>query len=165
LLRKLSFILVLIVALFSLGCGPSLDNACGLGGVIPSDLPENTVVANLEGAPFSQNATVTLNSNGSITAGLLSIIIARDETGTLTEDLILRRAFPICIPLGERADDVGQAIYDGTYNTNENNTGMLSILSEEEGAIFGRFESQVGDTQGGPSLTFSEGAFNIEVSP
>lgn len=153
----------LVLLLTSLSCGPNLENACGLSGGIPADLAANTFSASLDGEAFNESASISLGSNGSITAGLLSIIVAVDESGTAVDELIGRKAFPICVPLAERSVTTGQASFPPAFITNAQSTGTLSILDEQGGEIFGRFESELADNGGGAPVNFTEGEFRISL--
>ena len=110
---------------------------------------------------FSQRGSWGPGPSASIEAGVLSIIIARDESGVDVTDLIERGAFPICIPLRDRSETSGQANYvDGGFVTNDGATGNLTILAREGDHIVGRFEAIMENTQGG-ELSFSSCAFRI----
>ena len=147
------------------GCGPSLDNACGLSGGVPGDgaPAAGTLQASLDGSPFTQaDATWSDDSNGSLVAGTLTIVIAVDETGTSVGELVGRRAFPICVPLGERSETSGQATFDSAFVTSATSTGSLSILDEADGVITGRFQVDL-TSGGGDARAFDDGVFRASL--
>jgi hypothetical protein len=153
-----------LLSLALVGCGPDINNACGLTGGIPSEdeAPSGRLVATLDGQPFSQAATWSDGPNGSLDSGTLTAIITVDQSGTDVPDLIGRRAFPICVPLGERSETSGQATFDGSFVTNASNTGNLSILDEADGIIVGRIAVTLGEA-GGDTHVFADGAFRATL--
>lgn len=164
-MRVLFSILFITTCCSTLGCGPSLDNACGIsGGLPPEGAPaDGTLDATLDGAAFSQgDATWSDDSNGSLVAGTLTMVIAVDETGTSVGELVGRRAFPICVPLGERSETSGQATFDSAFVTSASSTGSLSILDEQAGVITGRFQVNL-SSGGGETRAFSDGVFRARL--
>lgn len=165
-LRDLSALL--LVTTFFVGCGPDGEEFCGLSAAVPeeSEVTEGNLRADFttaEGSEenFAERGTWGPGPSASIEAGFLSLIVARDETGSDVTDLIERGAFPICIPLRDRSDSSGQANYvEGGFVTNNNATGNLSILGRDGNSIIGRFEALLENTQG-QSLSFTDGAFHV----
>lgn len=161
--HQLTLFWPLLTLPFLSACGPEVTDACGaLSGVVPSaaDVAPGALLASLDQADFTASGTWGDGPNGSIDAGLLSLIIPRDESGTLVSELVGRGAFPICIPLGERSDKSGNATYDSTYVTDANHTGMVAILAEEEGHIVGRFEVNL-RSGNGDMTAFENGRFRL----
>lgn len=149
----------------SLACGPGAEEVCGgLPAALPTadEVPDGTGSAQLDGAAFTGPASWAPGPNSSLDISTLSIIIAYDESGTETTDLIGRGAFPICVPVGERSPTVSAATYDGPYITNAEHTGMLAILDEQGGVLVGRFEIDLVENNTGDEITFSDGAFRAE---
>ncbi len=158
----------LVVCAVAVGCGPGEEEFCGLSSALPeeTEVSDGNVTADFttsDGSeePFIQRGTWGPGPSGSIEAGLLSIIIARDESGTEVGDLVERGAFPICIPLRDRSETSGLANYvEGGFVTNDTATGNLSILGREGDSIVGRFEALLENSQG-QDLAFTDGAFRV----
>lgn len=154
------------MTLVAMGCGgESPADACGLSGTPPSE--EEVVNGFLRAATdegnFSEMGSWSSGSNGDITAGTLSMIIANDESASAVSELVGRGAFPICVPLGERSPSSGNATYDSRFVTDASHTGMVAILGEDAGMLFGRFEVELKDGSGGSTDTFAfrEGVFRL----
>lgn len=113
-----------------------------------------------DGDAFSgQDASWAPGSSGSVTLGLLDMVIAKDQTGTDTEDLIADGAFPFCVTLAERSETSGSALLNGgSFQTNADHTGSVVISGEEGGFLLGRFEVDLADGSG-TSLSFTDGQF------
>ena len=77
---------------------------------------------------YSEPGTWSDGSNGDITFGTISMIIAKNDLGEDTDSLIAADSFPICIPLGERSEQSGNATDTGTFVTDANHQGMVAIL-------------------------------------
>lgn len=150
-----------VVALAA-GCTGGGD-ACGFEGGTPTtdDIGSGQVSADRDGSPFTATGTWRPPPGGSFTAGNLDVIMENDEEGNATADLISEGTFPICVPIGARAEDSGQAnLVEGGYVSDESNGGMFAILAEEDGEIVGRFEFTLANTSG-ETTTFSEGIFRV----
>lgn len=147
-----------------LACGPGAEEVCGVRSAIPTadEVPDGTGSASLDGATFANSASWAPGPSSSLDIGTLSIIIALDESGTDTTDLLGRRAFPICVPIGERSPVMGSATYDGSYLTNATHTGSLGILDESNGVLIGRFKVDLVDNNDGSTISFTDGAFRAE---
>lgn len=150
----------------AVGCEPAAeDSACGLSRTPPSaeEVMEGFVNATANGAPYTKSGSWSSGSNGDITAGTLSMIIANDETGSVVSELVGKGAFPICVPLGERSPSSGSAAYESKFVTDASHTGMVAILGEDAGFLFGRFEVQLKDGSGNSADTvaFTNGTFRI----
>lgn len=166
---RLATAFVLVTSFTGLaGCGPDGEEFCGLSAALPeeSEVSDGNLRADFttaEGSEedFNERGTWGPGPSASIEAGFLSLIVARDDTGSDVTELIERGAFPICIPLRDRSDTSGQANYvEGGFVTNNNATGNLSILERDGNNIVGRFEALLENTQG-EALSFTSGAFNV----
>ena len=89
--------LLAAVALLSTACGPDGEEFCGLPAAVPDtdEVSEGNFVADFttpDGSEeaFSQRGSWGPGPSASIEAGVLSIIIARDESGVDVTDLIER---------------------------------------------------------------------------
>lgn len=154
----------LLVTPFALACGPGPEEVCGLPSAKPTaeDVADNQVVAKLNGGGFDEPGSWSAGPNGSLTAGTLNVVIARDNTGTLTSDLVGRGAFPICVDIGERSDVSGNADFDGHFLSDGAHTGSVAILGEEEGLLTGRFRLELKDNLGADApAVFEDGMFRI----
>jgi hypothetical protein len=154
----------LAVFALSIACGPDGADVCGVSSVDPDDseIADGMGEALLDGSAFSNMASWAPGPNSSLDIGTLSMIIAFDETGTQTTDLLERRAFPICVPLGERSDTSGSAAYDGPYLTNATQNGGVALLGEEGGVLSGRFALDLVHNVDGSVISFTEGVFRAE---
>ena len=76
------------------------------------------------------------------------MIIAKNDLGEDTDSLIAADSFPICIPLGERSEQSGNATDTGTFVTDANHQGMVAILGQDNGEIVGRFFVTMGNASG-----------------
>lgn len=163
---SLALATVCLAAVALVGCGPSDPaDVCGLSGVLPtSDEVENGFGAAVrDGQPFKEAGTWGAAPLGSIDIGTLSLAIPFDETGTEVTDLIARRAFPICVRLGERSDTVGAAnLVEGGYVTDAQHTGAVAILGEEGGFLVGRFVIDLVSESEGAETSFEDGVFRLE---
>ncbi len=147
------------------GCGPGDPaDVCGVSGVPPtSDDVQNGFGQALRGGEiWKEEGSWAPGPNASIDIGTLSMVVAFDETGTQTSDLIARRAFPICVPLGERSPVSGNANFEGSFITDASHTGAVAILDEEGGFLVGRFEVEVVSPNDGTEIALGEGAFRLE---
>lgn len=113
-----------------------------------------------DGADFSgEDTSWAPGSSGSVTVGLLDMIIAKDQTGTDTESLIADAAFPICVKLAERSETSGSALLNGgSFQTNADHTGDVVIIGETGGFLLGRFAVDLADGSGA-NLSFTDGQF------
>jgi hypothetical protein len=157
--------ILMSIALTSLllsACGPGGADVCGLSGVVPTtaDVLDGRARGSQDGTAFDIGGTWAPGPSGSIDIGTLSMVIAVDETGTDVGDLVGRRAFPICIPLGERSETSGNASWDGSYITDSSHTGAVAILDEDAGFLAGRFEVTLLES-GGAMTAFTDGVFRL----
>jgi hypothetical protein len=166
-LRRLSVVTAVFAGLVATAaCAPGPATVCNLSTTLPTaeESPVGRLVAKRSGVssdPFSEAGAWTPGPSTSIDAGLLSLIIAQEQTGTRTEDLIANAAFPICVPLADRSDRSGQANFvDGGFVTSASHTGGVAILAVEDGNLVGRFEAELANNQG-QTLTFSDGVFRL----
>lgn len=136
----------------SWGCGaPSPDTVCDtLDPTLPTlaEIPSAQVSWNEAGITQTDTGTWSDGSNGDITFGTISMVIAKSQNGEETASLISANTFPICIPLGERSEQSGNATDTGTFVTDAMHTGMIAILGQENGEIIGRFHVVMGNASG-----------------
>lgn len=147
-------------------CGPEAPaDACGLSSAAPTEeeVVNGFLRATTDEGPFSEMGSWSSGSNGDITAGTLSMIIANDESGSSVSELVGRGAFPICVPLGERSPSSGNATFDSRFVTDAARVGMVAILGEDGGMLFGRFEVELKDGSGVSADTFAfrDGSFRL----
>lgn len=161
--------LVVATALLTLhlaACGPADPvEVCGLPGAAPTadDVQNGFGEALRDGQAFREAGSWGAAPQASIDIGTLSLMIPFDETGTAVSDLIARRAFPICIPLGERSDTVGAGnLVEGAYITDAQRKGAVAILGEEGGFLQGRFELDLFSPSRGEETSFRDGVFRLE---
>jgi hypothetical protein len=157
-------ILMSILACANWGCGPqSPDTVC------ESLLPTLPTLAEIGSAQVSwtEAGTTETNtgswsdgSNGDITFGTVSMVIAKAQNGEETAALIAASSFPICIPLGERSEQSGNATDSGTFVTDAEHTGMVAILGQENDEIIGRFQLVMGNASG-EIRDLQEGLFRV----
>jgi hypothetical protein len=156
--------LISILSLASWGCGtPTPDTVCE--SLLP-DIPTLTEIASAQvswveaGVTQNDSGTWSDGSNGDITFGTISMVIAKSQNGEDTADLITANTFPICIPLGERSEQGGNATDTGTFVTDAMHTGMIAILGQENGEIVGRFQVVMGNASG-EIRDLQEGLFRV----
>lgn len=146
-------------------CGPfDAGEVCGQSGVAPTpeEVADGFGTALVDGAPWQGPGSWAPGGNASVDVGTLSMVIAVDETGTEVADLIARRAFPICVPLGARSEQSGNASFEGSFLTDEAHTGGVAILEESDGLLLGRFSLEVTSPSTGESKRITDGAFRAE---
>jgi hypothetical protein len=156
--------LLALLAAPATGCGPGTPaDVCGLSGVMPDveEVGDGRGRALLGGEAWEANGTWSPGSNASVNLGLLELTVPRDETGTDTSDLIARRAFPICITLGERSNTSGSATFEGRFLTTAAHGGSAAVLGEQGGFLLGRFELELKDNNGVATVVFEGGAFRV----
>lgn len=151
--------LALLVCSFGSACKEEVTEICDLPTSSP-DVADGTGEAKRsDGAAFSEDATWNPGAGGSLTIGVLDMIIEKEESGSDTADIIEDGAFPICVRLGERGETTGSANYiDGGFVTSAGNTGSVAILSNDEDILVGRFAVDLANPQG-EELSFTDGAF------
>lgn len=157
-------LLATLLALGALACGPdSPPDVCGLSGVKPEtdEVLDGFASAQRDGEAWQEAGTWSPGPNAALNLGLLILTVAADETGTETTDLVARRAFPICIPLGLRSETSGNASFDGRFLTDASHGGSVAILGEQGGHLLGRFELELKDNNGTDTTAFTEGAFRV----
>ena len=146
------------------GCGSGEPNlVCGgLSGALPAadEITAGQVTWVEAGVSNGESGSWNGGSNGDITFGTITLIIAKDETGSDTDALIEAGSFPICIPLGERSAQSGNATDTGAFVTDANHGGHAVILSEDNGEITGRFDFTMGNA-GGETRALTNGVFRI----
>jgi hypothetical protein len=146
-------------------CGPlDAGEVCNQNGLAPTaeEVADGQGKALVDGSPWEGSGSWAPGSNASVDIGTLSMVIAVDETGTEVADLIARRAFPICVPLGARSEKSGNASFEGSFITDENHTGGVAILEEDGGLLLGRFSLDLQSPSTGDSKRITEGAFRVE---
>jgi hypothetical protein len=160
----LAALALLYASVLTSGCGPGEPaDVCGQSGVVPTadDVQDGFGRADREEEPFSAAGSWAPGANASIDIGTLSLIVPNDETGTETADLISRRAFPICVPLGARSERSGSAIFGGVYLSNASHTGGVAILGEQGGLLLGRFSVELVHNNTSEELSFEGGVFRV----
>lgn len=153
-------VLVLPCLLALTACPGFPGEMCGLSTAAPDVTDGTGEATRSDGESFAaQDASWAPGSSGSVTVGLLDMIIAKDEQGTDTEQLIADGAFPICVKLAERSDTSGSALLNGgSFATDAAHTGYVVVSAEEGGFLWGRFEVDLQDG-GGANLSFTDGSF------
>lgn len=165
-MHRLRHLVPALLPLTLAACGPSDPvDVCGLSGVAPSadDVSNGFGAASRDGQAFREAGSWGAAPRASIDIGTLSLAVPFDETGTDVSDLIARRAFPICVRLGERSETVGAGnLVDGGYVTDSQRTGAVAILGEEGGFLLGRFELDLYSPSRGDETSFRDGVFRLE---
>lgn len=135
------------------------SEVCGISTAAPDVADGTGEATRSDGDDFTgQDASWAPGSSGSVTIGLLDMIIAKDETGTDTEQLIADGAFPICVRLAERSETRGSALLNGgAFQSNADHTGAVAIIDEQGGVLLGRFAVDLSDGSG--NLSFTDGQF------
>jgi len=162
-----SHYLIFLICIFTLangGCGPQTPDT-----VCESLLPTLPTLAEIGSAQVSwteagiaetNTGSWSDGSNGDITFGTISMVIAKAQNGDETAELITASSFPICIPLGERSEQSGNATDSGTFVTDAAHTGMVAILGKENDEIIGRFQLVMGNASG-ETRDLQEGLFRV----
>ncbi len=154
----------LFFLLGNIGCGQEDDGlVCGsLSATLPTveDIGSGQVSWEETQIAYAEQGTWSGGSNGDITFSTISMVIAKSETGENTDGLIDAGLFPICIPLGERSEQSGNATDTGTFVTDANHEGMIAILGQENGEIIGRFFVTMGNAAG-ETRALEKGLFRI----
>ena len=148
------------IVFFGAGCPNFPSEMCGVSTAAPDVADGTGEATRSDGDAFtSQDASWAPGSSASVTVGLLDMIIAKDQTGTDTENLIADGAFPICVTLGERSESSGSALLNGgSFASDAGHNGAVVIIAEEGGFLAGRFEVDLLDG-GGANLSFTDGQF------
>ena len=157
-MRSAASLVVLVLA----GCPNDLTEVCDLSSAVPSADEGTGSATRSDGVPFSsQQANWSPGANASITIGLLSMVVARDETGLAFDELVADGALPICVRQGEAAETVGNSIFsDGdAFVTDGTHKGNVALLSLEDDVLVGRFELDVVNDEG-QSIAFTDGVFS-----
>ena len=158
-------VLLFLPLLAAADCGPpeTVDPECDMPGEPPTleDVDNGFGQAKQDGDKFREAGTWSGGQNASIDIGTLAMIFVKDELGYDVPDLIGRRAFPICIRLGERGDKKGSAQLTDNPDmlTDKDHTGQISILDEQDSFLVGRFGVTLSD--GTDTTTFKSGVFRI----
>jgi hypothetical protein len=147
--------------LLLVGCPADLTEVCGLSGALPDNVENGRGTATFDGAPFEGPATWSPGSDASITVGLLTMSIAKDETGSDLDTLLADGALPICVPQRDRSTTSGNAAYNESpgFVTNEANRGSVAILSFDDDVLVGRFAFTLVNSGSGDTITFEDGVF------
>ena len=164
-MNKTHFSFAILALLGGLGgCGPEEPElVCGgLSSEIPTPEEAVTGLASWTEAGITESEPGTWNggSNGDITFGTITLIIAKDETGADTESLISAGTFPICVPLGERSEQSGNATDTGAFVTDASHGGHVVILGQEADDLIGRFSFTMGNASG-ETRELTHGTFRI----
>ncbi len=156
-------LLVPLSALFAVGavgCKNDVTEICGLAGALPKVSSGRGSATRSDGVEFNETASWSAGTAGSLTIGVLDMLIANEETGLATDTIIEDGAFPICVRLGARSDKIGSGNYiDGGYVTDATHTGAIAILANDT-ELVGRFEVSL--AAGGDALSFSQGVFSAK---
>ena len=157
----LPFLVLVVVTLP--GCKEEVEEICDLPTALP-DVDDGKATADRsDGEAFSVEASWKPGDGGSLTLGVLDIIIENEESGSDTADIIEDGAFPICVRLGERGEKKGSANYiDGGYVTNAEHTGSVALLGNEDDLLVGRFQIDLANPAG-DELSFSDGVFSASL--
>jgi hypothetical protein len=157
--RVLALLASAALAPLAAACGPPAEAFCGLSSEPPTleAAPEGRARATFDGDAFDEEATYSVGPAASFVAGVLTIDIVADTTGTKVDELIGRGAFPICVELGARSETTMAANYvsDGA-TTSADKTGALSILDADGDVIVGRFQVELG---GAATHSVTDGVF------
>ncbi|MCP4504382.1 MAG: hypothetical protein GY822_31085 [Deltaproteobacteria bacterium] len=145
------------------GCEGAAEDFCGMSGEIPSvdEVEPGRGTGMRDGEAFSEEGSWGPGPSSSVDVGVLSMIIVNDESGSETEELITRGAFPICVQLGQRSKDTGSANYVlGGFITDDSVGGSLTILGIEGSNLLGRFALDL-QNGAGETLSITDGVFNL----
>jgi hypothetical protein len=159
---KLALILTALICSACTADSDMGDEFCELSSSTPTatEIEEGLVTATQDGSAFEGEGSWSATT-GSLTGGLLDIIIQNDESGERTADKVSAGDFPICVQIGDRSDNVGQAnLVSGGFVSDADNTGSLSILAQEGDYIVGRFSFSLADTSG-ETTVFEDGLFRV----
>ncbi len=161
LMRVFAFVFPLIAVALLAACPADLTEVCSLSGAVPDNTENGQGSATVDGTPFDGNANWSPGSTASITVGLLSMIVAKDVTGTDFDALISDGALPICVTQGEQSGTTGAAnlVDDGGFVTDAEHTGNVAILSFADDVLVGRFEVTVVNNANGEVRAFTDGVF------
>ena len=152
----------LLVVLVFAGCPTELAEVCELSSELPTvDEGKGSATRSDGGAFTNQQANWSPGTNASITIGLLSMVVAKDETGLGFDELVSSGALPVCVPQGEQSDTSGSSIFSegGAFVTDAGHVGNVALLSLEDDVLVGRFEVEVVSSDG-ESITFTDGVFS-----
>ena len=163
-IKRIPILMAALMSFASIACtgGDEYENFCEQTGGTPSsdEIASGRVTATQDGSTFDEAGTWSATS-GSLTGGLLDIIIQQDDSGERTADRIASGDFPICIMVGERSETSGQAnLVQGGFVSNASNTGSLAIYAEENDEIVGRFSFSLENTSGEKTV-FEDGLFRV----
>lgn len=153
-------LVVLVVALA--GCPNNLAEVCGLASALPSvDEGTGSATRSDGGAFAGEPASWSPGTNAAVTIGLLSMVVAKDETGLGFDELVADGALPICVPQGERNDTSGNAIFSegDAFVTDAAHPGKVALLSLVDDVLVGRFELELVNSGSGQTIAFTEGVF------
>lgn len=119
-----------------------------------------------DGSTFSDTISWAPGPSTSIDSGTggVSLIVARDVTGTDVADLVGRGAFPICVTLAARSDVSGSAninLNGKAYVSDDTHSGAALILGEKDGLLIGRFAVDVVSPDGSTE-SLQNGAFRAQ---
>lgn len=152
---------VLLPVLALSACPADLTEVCELPGDVPEDVEAGEGKATLDGAPFEGPATWSPGSNASINIGLLTMVVAKDTTGTDFDELIADNALPICVPQGERSGTSGNAALNDApgFVSDAAHRGSVALLQFDNDVLTGRFAFELVNSGSGETRTFEDGVF------
>ena len=143
-------------------CPNDLATVCGLSNEAPLIEEGKGSATRSDGGAFENlPATWSPGGNASVTIGLLSLVVAKDETGFAFDDLVADGALPICVPQGERSDTSGSAIFSegDAFLSDAAHQGSVALLSLTDDVIVGRFEVEVVRSGSAQTISFTDGVF------
>lgn len=154
-------VFVLIPVALLAACPANLTEVCSLSGAVPDNVENGRGSASMDGAPFDGPATWSPGSNASINIGLLTMVVAKDVTGTDFDELIADNALPICVPQGDRSDTSGNAALNEApgFVTDAAHTGSVALLTFDNDVIVGRFAFDLVNSGSGETREFEDGVF------
>jgi hypothetical protein len=153
---------VVFAAVALVGCPAELTEVCDLPVELPDVESGRGSATRSDGEAFDEDAFWSPGSNASVTIGLLSMVIAKDETGLDFDTLLADGALPICVPQGERSDTSGNSSYSDSpgFVTDAAHSGKVAVLSFDDDVLVGRFEVVVANPGSGATIEFTDGEFS-----
>ena len=156
----LRFAFASVVAVSLAGCPGPVEQICGQSTELPDVADGFGEATRSDGETFREAGTWGPAPSSTIVIGVLTMIIANDETGVVVDDLIADGAFPICVPQADRSETSGQAnLVEGGFVTDAEHTGGVAILAKEGDTLIGRFGFDL--VSGTGELSFSDGVFRV----
>jgi hypothetical protein len=159
-LRPVVVVLSLAALAPALGC-PVTPECGGLSTEVPDVGDGRGQAERADGEPFDEDASWAPGSNASVTIGLLDMIVAKDATGTDLDTLLEDGALPICVPLADRSDSSGNAVYNESpgFVSDAAHTGNVFILEKDGDFLVGRFQVDLVNSGSAQTLSFDDGVF------